>query len=506
MADWYVSSTAYAAIPVFAANHAYSVGDIIRPTSPSANQQYPFRCTTAGTSGASEPTWSGGNNSTTTSGTAVFTNIGGQSAYAWSAACGSLASLTYYASKNIAVGDRVFVSHDHVETNAATNYWMVTTTSFTPNKIISVNKAGSVPLVAADIQAGVSISVNAGTILDANSPMHWDGVIFTMTGAGTFMFNNSGYQLHYFKNSAFVFTTASASARFSTGSPAKVVFDNTTVKFGGTDQQIKPGNYPLDLTWLNTPSAVVGPTYPTTLFANTSMPPLLLTCRGVDFGAFTGTIVNANASSGGVKALFDSCKINAGAVRYGTPSNSTVINDEVEYVNCFDGINIINERYVATGRVTTDTSTYLTGGAADDVGSFSHKMVSNANAGIMPSASLDSFWLDVENAAVGSPKTATVEIVSSASLNNTDIHLLLEYQGTSGSSVASFADSLADSTLPTSVAVTASSATWNNPPSTPVYQKLQVTFTPQTAGRVRGQVRLGKASTTVWVNPQITIT
>jgi hypothetical protein len=39
-----------------------------------------------------------------------------------------------------------------------------------------------------------------------------------------------------------------------------------------------------------------------------------------------------------------------------------------------------------------------------------------------------------------------------------------------------------------------------------VRQHIQMTFTPQTAGRVRGQLRLGKASTTVYYNPQIIIT
>jgi hypothetical protein len=42
--------------------------------------------------------------------------------------------------------------------------------------------------------------------------------------------------------------------------------------------------------------------------------------------------------------------------------------------------------------------------------------------------------------------------------------------------------------------------------TTTAKQLLQVSFTPQRAGRVRGLVRLGKTSTTVWVNPQITIT
>jgi hypothetical protein len=36
-------------------------------------------------------------------------------------------------------------------------------------------------------------------------------------------------------------------------------------------------------------------------------------------------------------------------------------------------------------------------------------------------------------------------------------------------------------------------------------QHIQIQFTPQTAGRVRAQVRLRKALTTVWYNPQVTI-
>ncbi|MHC1947306.1 hypothetical protein IF803_23275 [Bradyrhizobium sp. UFLA06-06] len=95
---------------------------------------------------------------------------------------------------------------------------------------------------------------------------------------------------------------------------------------------------------------------------------------------------------------------------------------------------------------------------------------------------------------------------SSSSLNNTDIKLQLEYQGTSGgSSVATIVERNAN-VLTASAALTSSSVTWSNPPSTPVYQKLQISFTPQKAGRLRGRVMLGKASMTVWVNPQIGIT
>jgi hypothetical protein len=154
--------------------------------------------------------------------------------------------------------------------------------------------------------------------------------------------------------------------------------------------------------------------------------------------------------------------------------------------------------------VTTERTITLSGGATDDVGVFSHKLVSGTNVDKMVNPLLG-FWMDVENTAVGSSKTATVEIISSLTLNDDDISLLLEYQGTSGSSLASFANTLPANVLTTNAAVTASTATWNSSPATPVAQKLQVTFTPQVAGRVRGLVRLGKASTTVYVNPVVTI-
>ena len=228
-----------------------------------------------------------------------------------------------------------------------------------------------------------------------------------------------------------------------------------------------------------------------------------MVCRGVDMSAVTGALVAAatGTTSGGQKVLFDSCKIAAAVARYsGTP---VMASDEVELINCYDGTKFVNERYTPAGALTTDTSTTLVGGAADDVGGFSHKLVSSSRSDMF-GLPLESFWLDVENTAIGSAVTATVEVVSSASLNNTDIHMILEYQGTAGSALASFGDSLA-SVLTASSAVTASSASWNNPPSTPQYQKLTVAFTPQTAGRVRARVLLGKASTTVWVNPQVTI-
>jgi hypothetical protein len=230
---------------------------------------------------------------------------------------------------------------------------------------------------------------------------------------------------------------------------------------------------------------------------------MTVTARGVDLSAVTNTLV-LGTSGAGSKFLFDSCRIASGVTRY---NGTGVLNtrDLVELVNCYDGTNFVSESYQPSGAVTTEFTITLSGGAADNVGTYSHKMVSNTNVDKYANP-LVGFWMDANYATTGSSKTATVEIISSGTLNNDEISLIVEYLGTAGSSLASIATSLPANVLTTAGAVTTSTATWNSSPATPVKQHLQVTFTPQTAGRVRAQVRLGKASTTVYVNPQVTIT
>lgn len=56
-------------LPVWIASTAYALGRSVRPT---VDNNFRYVCTTAGTTGATEPTWSTGVGSFTTSGTAVF--------------------------------------------------------------------------------------------------------------------------------------------------------------------------------------------------------------------------------------------------------------------------------------------------------------------------------------------------------------------------------------------------------------------------------------------------
>lgn len=488
----------------------YSVGNVVKPTAPVLKAQWVFRCTTAGTA-STEPAWPTANNSTITTGGVTFTNVTGQSTYGWGAAAGDIPTLLgAVGTARFVGGDRMLVSSDHSETQTATTAYGGSTAGagFTGGQVLSVNRAGSVPPVAADLTPGATCTCSGASLqLEAQFPIYHYGMNYVGSGSqGIFIAASNNSRTTYLDACQLYLSGAGVGARIASGSMASAVLYNSTVRFSHTAQCIQTNGGPMELAWLNTPSALAGAVFPSTqLFAPAqSRDAFLVTARGVDLSAITVQLV-ANSTSGCSKYLFDSCRIASGVVRYG---NVGVVNtrDEVELVNCYDGTSFISERHVPAGDVTTEPTITLTGGATDNVGTFSHKMVSSGT-NIDPYVNtLNGFWMDVNYTTTGSAKTATVEIVSSASLNNNEISLILEYLGTSGSSLASMATSLPANVLTTAAAVTTSTATWNSLPATPVRQHLQVTFTPRTAGRVRAQVRLGKPSTTVYYDPQVTIT
>jgi hypothetical protein len=511
VADWYVSSAAYAAIAAFVPSVAYSVGQIVKPTAPALKAQWVFRCTVAGTA-STEPAWPTANNGTVVSGGATFANVTAQGTYGWSAAAGDLPTLLgAVGTFRFAGGDRMFVSSDHAESQTTTSIYGSGggTAGYGVALVLSVNRAGSVPPVAGDLTPGASVTVGGAIStlnLDTTFPVYHYGMNYITTGAGVtqFIFQSTGSKASFFDACQLYLNTATAGARLQAGSATNIILNNSTVRFGAVSQGFG-GTNPLEILWLNTPAAIPGATIPAMLFGITLGSTISVTARGVDFSAVTGVLVG-NSNPGSTKCLFDSCRIAAAATRYSWTGQAavTTTRDIVELINCYDGTSILNESYQPAGSVTTERSITLSGGATDDVGTYSHKLVSNTNVDKYVNP-LTGFWLDVEQQAVGSSKTATVEIISSASLNSDEISLLLEYQGTAGSSVASFANTLPATVLSAATAVTTSTATWNSSPATPVKQLLSVSFVPQLAGRVRGQVRLGKPSTTVYVNPVITI-
>lgn len=504
MADWYISSTKYATYTAFVGSHAYSIGDLVVPTAPTGGAKWVHRCTTAGTS-TTEPTWATTNNGTCTSGGATFTNVTGQSTYAWSAAAGDYPTLVRTTSTRPQGGDRIFISSDHSESTPSNTYGSGSgaTASFNVLQVLSVNKAGSTPPVAADLAAGAVIACSGTLTWAAYCPIYSYGITYSNTGSASTTGASSGSSCKtmVFDNCTLYQNNANSVQWAFSGSSAfpnpTVVLMNSTLNFGATGQSIGCNAFSQ---WEIYNTALAG-TAPTTLFSGANS--FAVTVRGCDLSSITGTLVQNGTFTYGSKFLFDSCKIASGATRYAV---SGVVNtrDLVEFISCFDGTNTINESYQPAGTVTTERTITLTNGATDTTGAYSLKLVSNTNCDKFCNQ-LHSFWLDVNNTSTGVSKTATIEVVSSTTLNNDELSINLEYCGTSSSPVASFVNNFIATPLTTPAAVTSSSASWNSLPGSPVTQKLTCTFTPQTAGRVRARVRLGKASTTVYVNPQITI-
>ena len=497
MAVWYVSSVNYAAVSAFAISTAYTVGNLVRAISPTENAKHVFRCTTAGTSAGSEPSWSVNNNATTTSGTAVFTCVSGQSTYGWSAAAGVIAALDGGSgTARLTAGDSIYVGQDHSETYSSSRTFGGSS-GYSPVQVICVDRSGSVPPVSADMTTGASIATSSSGNITWNRNWLLRGV--TVSSASNIYFESTGGYGTHSTNCTLVLNNATSGSVIGAGLSviSRIVWENTTVQFGHTGQRIG-GARLTELNWTNTASAIAGATIPTMLFQGGTC--IIATLRGVDVSAISGNITESAGAvnAGQNRILLDGCKIASG-VTLMSPSSPNY-GATVELVNCYDGTNIRNERATPAGTVTTERTIVRTGGASDAIGGLSLKFVSSANLDRW-SQPLEGFHFDVHNAVVGSSITATIEIVSSASLNDNDVYVHAFYDGTASSSVKSKVTNAPD-ILATGSAITTSTSPWASAPGTPVYQKITVTFTPQHVGRVRFVPMVGKASTTVYIDPK----
>lgn len=467
-----------------------------------------FRCSTAGTSAASEPAWTLTKAATTTSNTAIFTECTGNSSHqrdngattTWTAPAARIYPIIVTGTPFSAAGDSIYVSSDHAETSSANTTLAAAAGAFAQTIILSVTKAGSVPPVAADITSGASIACTGATALTfTGGGTYWQGITFS-TGSGSSLaslaFSSSGSQ--YFNNCAFILNTTNSGAPINIGTSSRLVWNNCTVTFGHASQNIgSQGRFE----WYNTTSAILGTT-PTTLFGSTANFSYIH-CHGVDLSALgSGKNLCDGSSPGLGTVILSFCKLGSSVtVRQNTPTQPC--SDLVTLTNCDSGnTGYRNEWYSATGAITPEITITRTNGATDGVQKVSHKYVSNANTTL--SDPLEGPPIYKWN-TVTSSQTATIEFISSASLNNNDIFVELEYLGTASFPQSIFVNNTIATILTAAAAQTSSSVAWDSSPATPVKQKLVVTFTAQIAGLVRAVVKVAKASTTVYVDPLLTI-
>jgi len=514
MANWYCGSVQWTAVTAWAATTAYVVGDLRRQlAAPAVGNERVFRCTTAGTSGGTEPAWNLNNNATTNDGSAVWTNVTGQETYNWAAPFARVAAAS--AGTGAANGDTFFVAHDHAETQAALLTWPNSGSSGTvgsPNRWICVDTGGSIPPVNADLRTTATVST---------------------TGANRLELYNSSTGYAYVYGISFLSTASTMRIGFAVGLVnlfmENCTLQSSTILIGNAaatvDISLDLNNCPINFTstgasmyvagaifnWRNTASALPG-SVPTILFQNTTATsnsgPDIITLDGVDLSALSGNILGIQNANAWQNIFVTNCRLHASL----TPLSTTPTRRKQELSivgSSSTSTALSNAKYNSDGTLTTDTVVYRTGGASDGTTPYSWKIVSTANAtatNANAKIGFESFPLATWYTTTGASKTLTVEIISdNVTFTDNEVWVEVEYLGNASYPLASpITDKVALLATPANQAT--STASWTSTGiATPVKQKLEVTFTPNLAGLVRAVVKVGKASATLWVDPVLTL-
>lgn len=518
MADWYVnfgngSSTGYYAVTQYANLHLYAVGDIVRQlATPAVGSERCFRCTTLGTSGASEPSWNLAKAATTTAGTAIFTEITGNSIYNWSAphARQQIATGNGWS----AAGDNVYVAKISVETAAAAINSPGTSVSVQNSliNVICVDSTGSVPPVSANLGTGASVSATTSNQLFlfnlTGGASYYRGISFSSTANSGLATTGASYIQLKFEACNFTLANNAANTfqinNATQGGLYFVEWVNTTITFSNVGQYIFVcgGMF----TWRNTVSAVLG-TVPTVLFNPSAATPgpTVIICEGVDLSAVNTTIFGASSNGAVASGYLINCRLNASVTVAATPLRR---GEDYYLINCDSGATgYRNEKYNYDGTLKTETTIVRSGGAIDTSGgtSYSHKITTTANCGkVFPFAGLPfDIWVDI----TGSSKTATIEMVNDGTtFTGADLWFEAEYLGNASYPLGSMATSGIADILAVGTSYSTSSETWTTTGlSSPVKQYAQITFTTQIKGYVRITPKVAKVSKTLYICPKVAV-
>lgn len=404
-----------------------------------------------------------------------------------------------------AAGDDFWLASDHSESTAAAITLAFPGTSAAPNRVISVNRAGSTPPASADILSGATVTTTGSSNISVTGNAYLYGITFnTATGTGNNNLNLcNGAGLQIYEKCLFKLVTTGGTARIvpSGHAGSMVYWYDCTVQFAATGQGL--GSSLGKWEWRNSSSvaAITGATIPTTFSNETASAPGKHIWVGLDLSPIGSGKTIITGSKIASTSLIN-CRLNSAVTKTGVPSN--IHSGGVDLIGCHSGSTLrSDERYRFQGTLTTETTIVRTSGASDSVTPFSWKVVTTANnKRWFPFETFDGrIW----NNTVGSSKTLRVHILTdNLTLTDSDIWLDVDYLGTSSYPMSYTANDSSTNVLSAGSSQTSdSSEAWTTTGlTTPVKQKLEVTFTPQMIGPIRWRVKIADPSITVYVCPK----
>ena len=402
-------------------------------------------------------------------------------------------------------GGIVYMSQVHAETQATTITLTSPGTAASPVQVICVNDGAAPPTAVAT--TGTVSTTGAANIT-------WAGYTYVYGVSFQAADSTSSGDVRLLSTSSFwlKLDTCNLYLRGSGGSGSielglnnlgvnsqLVEFINTTIRFSNVVQTI---HLSLPFIWKGGSIDAAG-SIPTVLFNSEDGLTAIATVEGVDLSAMGSgkTIVNQPSPEGIAFYKFINCKLGASVTRVGGTISGQA-GAIVDFVNCNSGdTNYDYSKKVYQGDITHETTIVRTGGASDGTTPTSRKMVTTANSKFYSPLQMDPIVVWNEST---SSLTVTVHIVTdNVTLTDAECWVEVEELGTSGYPLSVTQSDRAADILATPANQTTSTEAWTTTGlTTPVYQKLHVTFTPAEKGPFRVRVLLAKASTTVYVCPK----
>ena len=405
---------------------------------------------------------------------------------------------------------RVFVASDHVELVGA-SIAFPSTFSFVYTLISSDRTSGFPPTVE---QAGARIGSTNATNLTLIYGFYSKGVFWT-AGEGSTATRNLGFDSGTGYHAVRIVgggielrnTAAASRVTFGPGSTTRntrVVLENAEIRFGNAGQGFQMYSASLSIK----DGALAGSAI-TEFIKAVSTSAFDVDVSGLDMssGAASMTLLAANLTGVGQIKL-DSCKMppswTGGIVSGGALAQGGL---KALMINC-DSADT-NYRLITAGwgaGLDTETAVYRTGGASDGVTPISWRIATNTNT-TYPLINFDTPPITLWNEVTGSPVTVTVHVLTDGvTLKDDGAWLEIMYLDDAGFPLGALVSDERPSHLAAAADQDASTATWTTTGiTTPVKQKLSVTFTPREKGYVQARVRVARPSSVIYVCPMLEV-
>jgi len=284
----------------------------------------------------------------------------------------------------------------------------------------------------------------------------------------------------------------------------RVIFRNVEVSLTNATSATYSGVTPMccEFTWIG--GSITGSPSPIAFPIRSNLSGYLTHFKivNVDLSIYgTGTsLLGAVSYIRTMDILFHRCRLGSGVSVF--DSAPTIAGKKATLVECDHGTNFIRHAHQSFEGVVTEDTVRVRDNSDS---AYSHKLVSSAYTKFY--SPLRSFPVARYNATEGSAITVRVEVLTDGvTLTDGDFWIEVNYLGSASYPLGSIESSAKSNILATAANLSTSSEGWTTTDlSSPVKQYAEVTFTPQESGPIEIVACLAKASTTVYVDPDVEV-